>query len=585
MNPIISAIASNYTTSEIINYISRIFPGFAGKISSAVSAGYSSEEIIKYLKNLRKEDFGRVAKRGDKKVNYQIREGDGKPLTSLQKAHKLWYGTEEEFVPEQKSSSILPTMGKVALGATAVGSGLYALNQAKPDLVQGVLQRALPSNLAGLVGPIAHQQQPASNAPPTQGMAPSQAQPMQAQAAPSPAADEKTKGLLESFMSTPMGQLVRNVSSQFSDVPTVAGIVRHFFDKDVKKFEKFSGIPLEDVLGYVLEQSGKNDPTVEQEENAFAAQASPEMERSAAVSEIPSELNLPSKGATPAIEEIAESKKADITSLKVGDTFTTRKGEEATVTKLNDKTFEYKTPKETRSGPLASLKHELEQGQKYEDQGEKKAEKIEKSSIVSAPQGVGEVLANRNGKALVQVGAKKYQVDEDELELEPAEIKRAQIVIKPEDIPENLRSAALGFVSVPKSRRDIDIMYGPSGNFYRYYRKDGKPVPEDVIEKLREGQTMPISSGDTYMGAFDASFADSRGTVAYHALKAKAQSKEAVEKGVTRKGKHVQEEDDPSKEYWVEELESPFIHGFIDNFLKVLTERSRDYQKAKKAKK
>jgi hypothetical protein len=110
-------------------------------------------------------------------------------------------------------------------------------------------------------------------------------------------------------------------------------------------------------------------------------------------------------------------------------------------------------------------------------------------------------------------------------------------------------------------------------------------VPEDVIEKLRKGQTMLILSGDTYIGTFDTSVADSRGTVAYHNLKTRAQSKEAVEKGITKRGKHVKEEDDPSKELWFEELESPFIHGFIDEFLKVLTARSREYQKAKKVKK
>ena len=523
------AIIQGYSIKKIIDWLIKSKSKLGIDISEAMRQGYSENAIEEYLKR-------------SSGMPFSAKNKAIPSITEEEKARGILY----KGSPAQRGIGNVIKTAAVAAPIAAAAGGAYALapmlssvlGRAAPQLMQTAVQQfpAL-APLFGQMGQGAPGNAPSPAMPSAQTITQPQAQPAQAPIMPAPimpapimpapimpapAVGSATGNILDSFMSSPMGQLVKNVSSQYQDVPTVSGIIRHFFDKDVKRFEKSSGVKLEDVLSQILDKLGNNIASESQEQNALASQIPPEMESPIASREMQKGLNLPSD----------ESERMGIASKE-----------------------------EPLLGPS------------------------NKTTTVSSPKGIGTVVANRNGKALIDVGGKKFQVDEDDLEQEPEEIKRAEIVIRPEEIPENLRSAALGFVSVPKSRRDIDIMYGPSGKFYRYYRKDGKPIPDDVIEKLREGQTMPISSGDTYMGAFDASVADSRGTVAYHDLKARAQNKEAVEKGMMRKGRLVKEENDPEKELWYEELESPFIHGFIEQFLKTLTTRSHEYQKAKKAKK
>ncbi len=62
----------------------------------------------------------------------------------------------------------------------------------------------------------------------------------------------------------------------------------------------------------------------------------------------------------PELKEFVQLKKNGATpNLKVGDTFTTRKGENAKLTQIDNKTFEYETSKGRRSGPISSLEHEM----------------------------------------------------------------------------------------------------------------------------------------------------------------------------------------------------------------------------------
>lgn len=211
---------------------------------------------------------------------------------------------------------------------------------------------------------------------------------------------------------------------------------------------------------------------------------------------------------------------------------------------------------------------------KFDPATEKKGEVVQtKSGDIGTLKGID------GSGALIEVDGKVQKVQFEDLMGQTEVVRDAVIVIDPKEVPEEERSAALGFVLTPPSRRDIMISHGPSGKFYRYWRKDGGKVEESIVEQLKEGQRFPISTGRTYMGAYDSEDEDSRGTVAYHRLSSKAQKHgEQDKKTKTIKGK-IRDEDgniigqedvEVPLDYWYEEYENTYTHGFIKKFLKAL---------------
>jgi|SRR5579863_5119183 len=61
----------------------------------------------------------------------------------------------------------------------------------------------------------------------------------------------------------------------------------------------------------------------------------------------------------PQSQAVLQKKPENSLGMKVGDRFIDKNGNEAILTQLNDKTFEYKTQKGIRSGPLNSLQNEI----------------------------------------------------------------------------------------------------------------------------------------------------------------------------------------------------------------------------------
>lgn len=178
--------------------------------------------------------------------------------------------------------------------------------------------------------------------------------------------------------------------------------------------------------------------------------------------------------------------------------------------------------------------------------------KIEKSSIVASPNGVGEVKEIRNGQAVIDVDGKLHRVKESELEAEPEEVKQAKINTDLSKIPEDLRSAPLNEVYIPHDRRHVTVKYnaGLQPKRYIYFRKDGKPVSTDYINKIVSGVQLPVTSGKNFWGAWNAETSDSRGSANYHEL-----VKNAQEEG---------EPDDPSKEYWFIQEEALYEHPYME---------------------
>jgi hypothetical protein len=129
-----------------------------------------------------------------------------------------------------------------------------------------------------------------------------------------------------------------------------------------------------------------------------------------------------------------------------------------------------------------------------EEEGEPKAPKIEKKSIVASPEGVGEVLEIRNGKAIVEVDGKKHQVDESELESEPEDvIQTVQDILK---IPEVDRSSIVSLFTYDPDEKKMYIQFH-NGETYKYLDVD----PEKV-HKIANKMGMPVSQGKNIFGAW-----------------------------------------------------------------------------------
>lgn len=224
--------------------------------------------------------------------------------------------------------------------------------------------------------------------------------------------------------------------------------------------------------------------------------------------------------------------------------------------------------------------HEKEKSKLKEEESKRQQDRIAKAiakhDVVSSPQGIGEVKEIRNGQAIVEVDGKLTKVKEEDLQPEPEEVKKAKIEFNLEDVPEDLRSAPLNEVYAPAHRKHVTIKYNSDvgkdkSKRYIFFKKDGSPVDEDIIQKLREGSQLPVTSNETFWGAWNAKTQDSRGTVAYHEL-----SKLAQKEG---------EEDDPSKPYWFEEEEEVFTHGYSKMAEKKLKEEEKKFNEAKKKRK
>lgn len=206
------------------------------------------------------------------------------------------------------------------------------------------------------------------------------------------------------------------------------------------------------------------------------------------------------------------------------------------------------------------------------------ARPLVKKDIVATPDGVGEVKSLGPISALVEIDGKIKNIPLEELTPEKEYIRKAKLVFDPSQISEKDRSGALGMVYKSPDSKAISMMYGPSGKFYRFRRKDGQPIKEEDLSKIREGITLPITSGDTWMGSWNADDADSRGAHAYAEFQKKSQDPKKIGT-TTKKGDKIEE--DPSKEYWVEEEPEVFTHGFFKSMFDGFQQVVKLYGKAK----
>jgi hypothetical protein len=201
-----------------------------------------------------------------------------------------------------------------------------------------------------------------------------------------------------------------------------------------------------------------------------------------------------------------------------------------------------------------------------------KPESIQKGeSVVTEDGNIAEVKGTSGNNFLIEENGKVRQVPMDSLRSQPEAIKNAKIVFDASKVPESDRSAALA-ISLPMPDKSAIINMFHDGSFYMYRRKDGKPIEDSVISRIIEGQDIPMSTGETFMGAWNQDNGDSRGSASFKELTAMAQD--------------ATKPDDPTKPLIFEKITNGFTHGYLKEFMKSLKEANRMFSaKTKKQKK
>jgi hypothetical protein len=201
-----------------------------------------------------------------------------------------------------------------------------------------------------------------------------------------------------------------------------------------------------------------------------------------------------------------------------------------------------------------------------------KPQEIKKGeSVVTEDGNIAEIKGVSGNNFLIEENGKVRQVPMDSLRSEPEAIKKAKIVFDPSKVPEADRSAALA-ISLPMPDRSAIVNMFHDGSFYIYRRKDGQPIDESIIRRIVDGQDIPMTTGESFMGAWNQDTGDSRGSASFKELTAMAQD--------------ASKPDDPSKPLVFEKITNGYTHGYLKEFMKSLKEANRNFSaKPKKQKK
>lgn len=111
---------------------------------------------------------------------------------------------------------------------------------------------------------------------------------------------------------------------------------------------------------------------------------------------------------------------------------------------------------------------------------------IEKKSLVSSPQGIGEVKEIRNGKALVDIDGKVHQVDEEDLEAEPEDIADLYDSLF-KAIPDQYKSRMMNYAGYDEEANEL--LFRPHGGAAYVYKNIPQEFAEDLKNRLHRAKT------------------------------------------------------------------------------------------------
>jgi hypothetical protein len=432
---LVTALSSGYSTKQIMKYLMRQFPQHSDKIKQALAAGFSVDQIIKFLGG------------GRKSVNEQ-----NQGLTE----HEQTRSTDIERRENVNNQAL--NVGKTA--ALAGGTALAA------PMAMKALQRAAPQ----LLGPGAVTASPGlsqTQLPPSQGQSmplgtnlPTQQPPVAGNIAQQPQVMQPQVNAInigEIINKHGLAKQIEELAKNTQDPKTIAAILYSKFPKEMKKFQAEAGKPMEDAIAEYMQSNVK--PLDIEGMNEKGAPINQEAE-------------IQPTGVESESKELDVSQKEDKIALP---------GESAVGVQKRLKIPYAEAVRLVNERDNLPLEH---------------AGKIEAGQTVATPQGIGEVKAIRNGKALIEIDGKKHQVDEEDLE--PTLFTEDEIADAYDDlfskIPEEHRSGFIQWAGYDEDENKLGFI--PRGGKYEELHN----ITPEEAELIKEGKGIARTTGEEREG-------------------------------------------------------------------------------------
>jgi hypothetical protein len=376
MTALLAALRSGISAKKILEFLMRKSPEFAPKISKALASGITAEKVLGFF--TKGQNFEKL--KAVMENEYSM-ENNANPLVQAQNVRDRNLANDPASSLKRSAPGILGAIGSAGLG--------MALNHALPNQLKDSIPETLQKNQE------IPQQPPVNPVPPT---AP-QVQPVSS-TLPQGNAIVQPQGIsnISDVLSKYPGfiQKVQDLRNSGNNAISISSYFKKFNAGQSAKLVKEAGQPLEKIVEDYISKT-------------------------------------PIQSSVKPLDNAGKSL-ADIAKFKVGDIIGTRHGT-ATISQLNDKTFELKYENGgVRSGPIDSFKHELASAKQEEKQP------IAKADTVLTPDGLGEVVANRNGKSIVEVDGKKHQIEDKKILKPPKEAAVEALELIKSFTPEQQRS-------------------------------------------------------------------------------------------------------------------------------------------------
>jgi hypothetical protein len=526
MTAILGALTSGRTAQQILRYLSQQNPRLAQQINSAINAGHSLDHIVRYMS------------KHEKKIGKLI------PDEKTSRSSNLYKTAQKDLHPALEGGAKALGVG-LGIATAATGAGL-ALNAGRNAAVQ-----------ASQILPALQQQGQAAqtagsaiipNAPPP---TPS---PIQPTPIPTQDAGIVPQGVAPQTPGQQIGQGIQAPITQAlqpSSPTQIAQASQAIPDQMQQQPEAMMPQQAPQQLPIFEQLLGGIDPATlepaKQQQLQFLSQISDQLQSKGKTINDPEFIKLGKK-----IKDIVKGKPG----MMIEETARFNAGQEQKQANVKPLDIE-QTEQPTSIVEPAKIT---------------KPQSIAKGeSVITEDGNIAEVKGTSGNNFLIEENGKVRQVPMDSLRSQPEAIKKAKIVFDPSKVPESEKSAALAF-SVPMPDRSSIINMFHDGSYYVYRRKDGKPIDESIIKRIIEGQDIPMTTGETFMGSWNQDTGDSRGSAAFKELTAMAQD--------------ATKPDDPTKPLIFEKITNSFTHGYIKEFMQLLKETGKNFSaKPKKQKK
>lgn len=513
-----NALAAGYSTFQMLDFLASNYPNLKKKISQAQSLGYDINDIVKSLSGFSPEDLERFESNGVFEKN------------------NPWIDAEKT----QRKRSADQTIKKYAPAALGVIAPLAAYGIYRGMQSAGSLSQAIPNT-------------PPINPPPTTPPA-GMAAGSQNVTAPTPSPImNPPAGLPQSpgQMATPQtptpGPMIGQQISDQATNPVEQALQPAAAETPVP--------PPQTNLPKIFDQLTQNiNPDelskTQKDQLQFLKQASDKLELEGKMGE-PGVRTLSNR-----INKILQGQPGTVIeeSARAGIPFQPEEQKQ-----IPKEIAPQEQPTEITPVPItAENKQQIKKG----------------DDVITQDGNVATVKGIQGDRFLIEEDGKARLVPFEELRGQPEAIEKAKIVLDTSKIEEAGKSAALAF-SIPMPDRSSIINMFHDGSLYLYKRKDGKPIDESIVRRIIDGTDIPMTTGKTFLGGWDPTKGDSRGSANYKELVKLAQPYE-----------DMQSNDDPEKPLYFEKITDSYAHANYKEVMRLFNEARKLYSaKAKKAKK